>query len=108
MSVQLTESAANYISTMLQKRGSGVGLRLGVTKSGCSGFQYVVDYADEVETDDTVFNSHNIKIIINKESLPFLKGIEVDYVKNNILNKGLEFRNPNVKDQCGCGTSFNV
>ncbi len=108
MSVELTEAAAGHVSTMLAKRGSGVGLRLSTKKSGCSGFSYVVDYADAIGPDDAVFQSHGVKVIVDRESLPRLEGLEIDYVKTNALNQGFEFRNPNVKNTCGCGESFTV
>ncbi|MGB5337729.1 MAG: iron-sulfur cluster assembly accessory protein [Gammaproteobacteria bacterium] len=108
MAVELTENAAKHVASMLDKRGSGIGLRLGTRKSGCSGFAYVVDYADEVGADDQVFDCHGIKVIVDKDSLANLEGMEVDYVKSNAINRGFEFRNPNVKDSCGCGESFSV
>lgn len=108
MAVQLTESAANHVESMLGKRGSGIGLRLGTRKSGCTGFAYVVDYADEVTDDDVVFESHGVKVVVDKQSLPNLDGTEVDYMKTNAINEGFEFRNPNIKDMCGCGESFSV
>ena len=100
MAVLLTEKAAARVNTMLQQRGSGLGLRLGTRKSGCTGFAYVVDYADAVNTEDALFESYGIKVVLD--------GMTIDYVKTNALNEGFEFRNPNVKDQCGCGESFNV
>jgi iron-sulfur cluster assembly protein len=108
MAVALTENAAKHISSMLQKRGSGIGLRLGTRKAGCSGFAYQVEYADAVGDNDTVFESHGVKVLVDRDSLAQLDGIEVDYLKNNALNEGFEFRNPNVKDTCGCGESFSV
>lgn len=108
MSIQLTENAAQHIRRMLDKRGSGIGLRLGTKKSGCSGFAYLVDYADEVGDQDVVFEDHGVKVVVDRASLPRLDGMELDYVKSNILNEGFEFRNPNVKDSCGCGESFSV
>lgn len=108
MSISLTEHAANHVTAMLAKRGSGVGLRVGTRKSGCSGFAYEVDYADEVKDDDIVYESHGVKLIVDKQSLPILDGMELDYVKTNALHEGFEFNNPNVKDMCGCGESFNV
>ena len=109
MPVNLTENAAKHVQGMLAKRGRGLGLRLGTKVSGCSGFSYVVDYADDVNDDkDVVFDSHGIKVVVDKASLPNLEGMTVDYVKNNILNEGFEFINPNVKDMCGCGESFSV
>ena len=108
MAVLLTEKAAARVNTMLQQRGSGLGLRLGTRKSGCTGFAYVVDYADAINTEDALFESHGIKVVVDKHSLPHLDGMTIDYVKTNALNEGFEFNNPNVKDQCGCGESFNV
>lgn len=108
MAVALTESAAARVRAMLYQRGNGMGLRLGTRISGCSGFMYVVDYADKVGENDTVFESHGIKIVIDKNSLAYLDGTTVDYVRSNALHEGFEFSNPNVKDQCGCGESFRT
>jgi iron-sulfur cluster assembly protein len=108
MAVTLTEAAAQHVQRMLAKRGSGIGLRLGTKKSGCSGFAYVVDYADAVDADDHMFESHGVKVLIKGSCLENIDGMEVDFVKNNALNEGFEFRNPNVKDLCGCGESFSV
>ena len=108
MAVVLTENAANHVQTMLDKRGAGVGLRVATKKSGCSGFAYVVDYADDVSDDELVFESHGVKVVVESDSLERLEGMEIDFVKTNMLNEGFEFRNPNVKDECGCGESFNV
>ena len=108
MEVTLTEKAAARVNNMLQQRGSGLGLRLGTRKSGCSGFAYVVDYADAINEEDTVFESHGVKIVVDRASLPQLDGMSIDYVKTNALNEGFEFNNPNVTDTCGCGESFNV
>ena len=108
MKVELTENAASRVSAMLKQRGSGIGLRLGTRKSGCSGFEYVVDYADEVSDRDEVFECHGVKLVVDRGSLPFLNGTTIDYVKMNALNEGFEFNNPNVRDMCGCGESFSV
>lgn len=108
MAVVLTKAAAAHVKSMLNKRGHGIGLRLGVKKNGCSGFGYVVDYADVVEQDDQVFSYHQVQVIVDKNSLSLLDGVEVDYVKENALNTGFEFRNPNAVNTCGCGESFNV
>jgi iron-sulfur cluster assembly protein len=108
MSVLLTEKAANHVAAMLDKRGHGIGLRVGTRKSGCSGFAYEVDYADDVKGDDLVFESHGVKVIVDQQSLPLIDGMQVDYVKANVLHEGFEFNNPQVKDTCGCGESFNV
>lgn len=108
MPITLTEAAARHVATMLDKRGRGVGLRVGTKKSGCTGFAYVVDYADAVDDQDTVFDSHGVKVIVDADSLPHIDGMEIDFVRNNLLNEGFEFRNPNVKDMCGCGESFSI
>lgn len=108
MSVSLTETAAKRVETMLAKRGHGVGLRVGTRKAGCSGFLYEVDYADEIREEDLVFESHGVKVIVDQQSLPYIDGTKLDYVKTNALHEGFEFNNPNVKDMCGCGESFTV
>lgn len=108
MAVELSETAASRVSMMLQRRGAGLGLRLATRNSGCSGFAYVVDYADEIGDNDEVFESHGVKVVVDRNSLQHLNGMTVDYVKTNALNEGFEFINPNVKDLCGCGESFNV
>jgi iron-sulfur cluster assembly protein len=108
MEIQLTENAARHIGNMLKQRGHGLGLRLGTRKSGCTGFAYVVDYADEISDDDLVLEAQGIKVVIDQQSMEQLDGIEVDYVKTNAINQGFEFRNPNVKEMCGCGESFSV
>ena len=108
MSVVLTEAAAQRVKTMLEKRGHGRGLRLGTRKSGCTGYAYVVDYADEIAPDDKVFESHGVTVVVDGKSLQNIDGMEVDYVRNNLLNEGFEFRNPNVTEACGCGESFSV
>lgn len=107
MSVTLTERAANHVNNFLAKRGKGVGLRLGVRTSGCSGMAYKLEFADERDPDDLEFESHGVRIIIDPKSLPYLEGTELDFVREG-LNEGFKFNNPNVKDQCGCGESFNV
>ena len=108
MSVSLTQTAAQRVETMLAKRGHGVGLRIATRKAGCSGFLYEVDYADNIEVDDVVFESHGVKVIVDTNSLPNIEGTQLDYVKTNALHEGFEFNNPNVKDMCGCGESFTV
>lgn len=108
MAISLTESAARHVANELAKRGRGEGLRIGTKKSGCTGFAYVVDYADEIGSDDHVYESHGVKVVVDDHSLQQLDGMEVDFVKTNLLNEGFEFRNPNIKDMCGCGESFSV
>lgn len=106
--IKVTEKAAQHIRQQLDKRGNALGMRLGVRKSGCTGFMYVVDYVDQLGVNDQVYDQHGVKLVVDTDSLPYLEGTEIDYVRNNALNQGLEFRNPNVKDACGCGESFNV
>lgn len=108
MAINLTEAAAAHVAREISKRGRGEGLRIGTKKSGCTGFAYVVDYADEIGNGDHVYESHGVKIVVNEASLEQLDGMEVDFVKTNMLNEGFEFRNPNIKDMCGCGESFSV
>ena len=107
MSVSLTPSAAERVRSFLEKRGSGVGLRLGVRKTGCSGFAYVVNYADEVAANDVVFEDSGVKVIVDADSLRYVDGTEIDFVRQG-LNEAFKFRNPNVRGECGCGESFNV
>lgn len=105
--ITLTETAAQRVKSHLQQRGAGVGLRLGVKTTGCSGFAYVVDYADAASAEDVVFEDQGVKVVVDRESLPYLDGTQVDYVRQG-LNESFKFKNPNVKDECGCGESFNV
>ena len=107
MTISLTESAAHRVKTFLAARGHGVGLRLGVRKTGCSGFAYVVNYADAVHDGDLVFEDRGVKVCVDPESLPLIDGTIVDFVKQG-LNEAFRFRNPNVKGECGCGESFSV
>ncbi|VVD88562.1 iron-sulfur cluster assembly protein [Pandoraea pneumonica] len=107
MAVTLTEKAAQHVTRYLTRRGKGVGLRLGVKTTGCSGLAYKLEYADDVETEDTVFESHGVKVIIDPKSLPYIDGTELDFAREG-LNEGFRFNNPNVKDECGCGESFRV
>ncbi|EKL3977071.1 MULTISPECIES: iron-sulfur cluster assembly protein IscA [Morganella] len=107
MSVSLTESAANRVTSFLANRGKGVGLRLGVRTSGCSGMAYVLEFADVINEDDIVFEDHGVKVIIDGKSIVYLDGTEVDFVKEG-LNEGFKFNNPNVNSECGCGESFHV
>jgi iron-sulfur cluster assembly protein len=107
MSVTLTESAAQQIQRQLTKRGSGLGLRLAVKKSGCSGYAYVLDYVDVLAENDEVFEQFDVKVIVKEEDLDILNGIEIDYRRDG-LNAAFKFNNPNVKGMCGCGESFAV
>jgi len=107
MAISMTESAAERVQYFLDNRGSGIGLRLGVKTTGCSGMAYVLEFVDTAEAEDTVFEVNGIKIIIDPKSLIYLDGTELDYAKEG-LNEGFQFNNPNVKDTCGCGESFTV
>jgi iron-sulfur cluster assembly protein len=107
MSISLTNTAADRVRNFLSRRGHGVGLRLGVKKTGCSGFAYVVNYADDVGANDIVFEQQGVKVIVDRDSLTLIDGTEVDFVKQG-LNEAFRFRNPNVKGECGCGESFTV
>ena len=107
MSITLTESAARRITAHITERGEGIGLRLGVKRTGCSGFAYVVDMADHITKDDMLLENRGIKIIVNTEHLPLLEGTEIDFVRQGLSNS-FRFRNPNVSGECGCGESFSV
>ncbi|MGH8457135.1 MAG: HesB/IscA family protein [Stenotrophobium sp.] len=107
MNISLTESAARRIGAQIEKRGKGLGLRVGVRKSGCSGYAYTMDYADEIGPDDKVVESHGAKLVVKSEYLPMLEGLTLDFQKQG-LNEAFKFLNPNVKGQCGCGESFTV
>ena len=107
MAVTMTEAATERVKKFLQSRGKGVGLRLGVKTSGCSGMAYVLEFVDEVVAEDQVFESHGEKVIIDPKSLTYLDGTELDFVKEG-LNEGFKFNNPNVRGECGCGESFNI
>ena len=107
MAVTLTEAAARHVTRYMAKRGKGVGVRLGVKTTGCSGLAYKLEYADALNPEDVQFESHGVMVIVDPKSLPYLQGTELDYTREG-LNEGFKFRNPNVKDECGCGESFNV
>lgn len=107
MAIVLTESAADRVRAHLTKRGVGLGLRLGIKKTGCSGFAYVVNYADEIRAEDAVFEVLGVKVIVDSASLPLIDGTIVDFVKQG-LNEAFKFQNPKAKGECGCGESFSV
>lgn len=107
MAITLTEVAADRVKNFLSNRGKGLGPRLGVKTSGCSGMAYVLEFVDELEDNDQVFESQGVKIIVDPKSLLYIDGTELDYGKEG-LNEGFKFNNPNVKDQCGCGESFTI
>jgi iron-sulfur cluster assembly protein len=105
--ITVTESAARKIKKNLAQRGSGVGIRIGIRTTGCSGLAYVLEYVDRVNDEDTVFVSQDVKVIVDAKSLPILGDLDVDYVRQG-LNEGFEFTNSNEKDRCGCGESFRI
>ena len=105
--ITVTETAAKKIKLNLARRKSGVGIRIGVRTTGCSGLAYVLEYVDRVNDEDTVFESQNVQVVVDAKSLPILGNLNVDYVRQG-LNEGFEFTNPNEKDRCGCGESFRV
>lgn len=107
MAVTLTPAAAQHVSAFLSKRGKGMGLRLGVRTTGCSGLAYKLEYADESQPEDVTFESHGVKVVVDPKSLPYIDGTELDFVREG-LNEGFKFHNPREKDRCGCGESFRV
>lgn len=107
MAVTLTESAARHVANFIARRGKGVGLRLGVRTTGCSGMAYKLEFADAAEPDDQTFQSHGVTVLVDPKSLVYIDGTELDYVREG-LNEGFKFNNPNEKNRCGCGESFKV
>ncbi len=107
MSISLTDSAATHVKNYLEKRGKGLGVRLGVKTTGCSGMAYTIEFADQLEAEDQVFEDKGVKVIINPKSMVYLDGTELDFTREG-LNEGFKFTNPNEKDRCGCGESFSV
>ena len=107
MAVTLTDRAAQHVQRYIEKRGKGVGLRLGVRTTGCSGLAYKLEFADEIQPEDTSIESNGVRVLVDPKSLAYLEGTQLDYVKEG-LNEGFKFNNPNEKDRCGCGESFNV
>ena len=107
MAVTLTEPAAKHVRAFLENRGKGLGLRLGIKTSGCSGMAYVLEFVDKLNEDDVVFAEKGVKIIVDQKSLTYLDGTELDFVKEG-LNEGFQFNNPNTDGECGCGESFSV
>ena len=107
MAVTLSESAARHVSDFLANRGKGVGVRVGIKTSGCSGLAYVLEFVDETQPEDVVFTSHGVNVVVDPKSLPYIDGTEMDFVKEG-LNEGFKFHNPNQKGECGCGESFTV
>lgn len=107
MAVTLTEAAAKHVNGFITKRVKGIGLRLGVRTSGCSGMAYKLEFVDDVADEDEVFESHGVKVVVDPKSMPYLDGTELDFVREG-LNEGFKFNNPNTKGECGCGESFSV
>jgi iron-sulfur cluster assembly protein len=107
MSITLTQSAATHVQNYLTKRGKGIGLRFGVRTTGCSGMAYKLEFVDEAKPEDESFESHGVRVFVDPKSLVYINGTELDFVKEG-LNEGFKFNNPNEKDKCGCGESFNV
>lgn len=107
MTITVTEKAAERVRNFLDNRGKGQGLRLAVKTTGCSGMAYVIEFVDDIDTADSVFESKGVKIFVDPKSMLYLDGTEVDYTKEG-LNEGFKFNNPNVKATCGCGESFNI
>ena len=107
MAITLTDAAAARVKSFLDQRGKGLGLRLGVRTSGCSGMAYVLEFVDELEEGDLVFEDHGVKVIVDAKSMVYIDGTELDFAREG-LNEGFKFNNPNVKDECGCGESFSV
>ena len=105
--ITLTEKAASHVRSFLARRGKGVGLRVGVRTTGCSGLAYKLEFVDAPQAEDVEFESHGVKLLVDPKSLQYIDGTELDYAREG-LNEGFKFRNPNVKDECGCGESFNV
>ena len=105
--ITLTEKAAKHVATYIAKRGKGVGIRFGLRTSGCSGMAYKLEFVDDISPEDVVFESYGVKVMVDPKSLPYIDGTELDYVREG-LNDGFKFNNPNIKDECGCGESFNV
>jgi iron-sulfur cluster assembly protein len=107
MSISMSQAAADHVNHYLAKRGHGLGVRLGVRTTGCSGMAYVLEFVNELTAEDTLFISRGVKVMIDPKSIVYLDGTELDYVKEG-LNEGFQFKNPNAKNECGCGESFNV
>jgi iron-sulfur cluster assembly protein len=107
MAISMTTAAADHVRRSLAGRGKGLGVRLGVRTTGCSGLAYVLEFVDEAAAEDSVFDSHGVKVVIDPKSLVYLDGTELDFVREG-LNEGFKFNNPNVRGECGCGESFNI
>lgn len=107
MALTMTEKAARHVADQLAARGKGLGIRVGVTTTGCSGMAYVLEFVDELAPEDEVFEDHGVRIVVDPKSLVYIDGTEMDFVREGV-NEGFEFHNPNVKGECGCGESFSI
>ncbi|MBL4821340.1 MAG: iron-sulfur cluster assembly protein IscA [Gammaproteobacteria bacterium] len=107
MSISLTKAAAKHVADQMESRGHGIGIRVGVKTTGCSGMAYVLEFVDKLEVGDSVFEGQGVKLVVDPKSLLYIDGTEMDFVKQGV-NEGFEFRNPNAKGECGCGESFSV
>ncbi|PCJ23237.1 MAG: iron-sulfur cluster assembly protein IscA [SAR86 cluster bacterium] len=107
MAISISQNAANHVSDQLASRGHGLGIRVGVKTTGCSGMAYVLEFVDKVEVGDHVFEENGVKLVVDSKSLVYIDGTEMDFVKQGV-NQGFEFKNPNAKGECGCGESFSV
>lgn len=107
MAITLTEAAARHVTRYLSKRGKGYGVRLGVKTTGCSGLAYKLEYVDDAQDQDIMFENHGVRLLIDPKSLAYLDGTELDFVREG-LNEGFKFNNPNERDRCGCGESFRI
>ena len=107
MTINITDTAASYVYNQITERGRGLGIRVGVKPSGCTGLSYILEFVDQVSPEDVVFEEHGVKVFVDPKSLIYLDGTELDFVKEG-FNSGLEFRNPNVSAECGCGESFTI
>ncbi len=107
MAISLSETAAEHVKSQLEQRGKGLGIRVGVKTTGCSGMAYVLEFVDEIDENDHVFQEHGVSLYVDPKSLAYIDGTEMDFVKEG-LNEGFEFKNPNAAGECGCGESFTV
>lgn len=107
MGITMTESAAKHVQSFIAKRGKGLGLRIGVRTTGCSGMAYKLEFADVLSDEDLQFQSQGVTLLVDPKSLPYIDGMELDFQREG-LNEGFKFNNPNVKNECGCGESFQV
>jgi len=107
MAISISEAAARHVNRYITKRGKGVGVRLGVKTTGCSGLAYKLEYADEIAPEDVVFEDNGVKVLVDPKSLAYIDGTQLDFVREG-LNEGFRFNNPNERDRCGCGESFRI